>query len=54
VVDQAVDHGCGHDVIGEGLAPANGKFEVTMIEPISYLEAINWKNRFAASWSNGM
>lgn len=36
VMDEAVDHGCGDDVVGEGFAPAaNGRFEVTMIEPCS-------------------
>ena len=35
VVDEAVDHGGGDDLVAEDLTPANGRFEVTMIEPCS-------------------
>lgn len=33
---------------------SKGRLLATMIEPSSYLDATSWKNRFAASWSNGM
>ena len=31
-----------------------GRLLATMIEPSSYLDATSCKNKFAASWSNGM
>ena len=53
VVDEAVDHG-GDNVAAEGLAPAKGLLEVTMRLALSYLDETSWKNRLAASGSNGM
>ena len=36
VVNEAVDHGCGDDVVGRGLPPApKGRLDVTMTEPCS-------------------
>ncbi len=49
VVDQSSIMAAATTSSAKGLSSANGKFEVTMIAPISYLEAISWKNRLAAS-----
>jgi hypothetical protein len=54
VVDEAVDHGGGHDVAAEHRAPPKGLLLVTISEARSYLAETSWKNRLAASGSNGM
>ncbi len=54
VVDEAVDHGGGDHVVAEDLSPAKGLLLVTIRLARSYLAETSWKNRFAASASNGM
>ena len=55
VVDEAVDHGGGDHVVAEHLAPApEGLLLVTIKLALSYLAETSWKNRLAASGSNGI
>jgi hypothetical protein len=54
-VDEAVDHGGSDDVVAEDFTPAaEGLLEVTMRLARSWCAEINWKNKLAASGSNGM
>src|SRR5271166_4323603 len=55
MVDEAVDHGGCYHVVTEDFAPAaEGLVLVTIKLARSYRADTSWKNRLAASGSNGM
>jgi len=55
VVDESVDHGGGNDIVAEYLAPSAEGLVAGDDETGSFVRLeTSWKNRLAASGSNGM